>query len=257
MSMAAPLAMARQAGAGSPVVFLHGLGSDRLSWAAVEPAASGHAIWNVDLPGHGESDDDPGDGSIDTLVERVFTDPAIPQTGPLHLVGHSLGGGLALAYAASRPDRVASLFLIAPAGLGRGLDRSFLEGLPEIASDEDAAELLRRGVSAPHLISPPIVARALSRRASPSARGALRAMAHWLLDAEGRLSADADAVSARGLRRFCVWGAEDRINPPDPARLDGFGPHRLIEGAGHLPQVEAPMKVRKLLVEHLTAGAEP
>ena len=64
------------------------------------------------------------------------------------------------------------------------------------------------------------------RRASLAARNALRTMAHGLLEAEARLAANADAVCAKGLRRVCVWGTDDRINPPDPARLDAWGAPR-------------------------------
>lgn len=80
-----------------------------------------------------------GDGSVDALADRVAG--ALDQTGigRAHLVGHSLGGAVALVLAEQHPERVASLTLIAPAGLGQQLDRNLLERLrrwtmPKISS---------------------------------------------------------------------------------------------------------------------------
>jgi pimeloyl-ACP methyl ester carboxylesterase len=94
-------------GAGAPIVFLHGLGTSAQTWSAcAELLADRYTTVAVDLPGHGASpcpDDDPDAFTRDatlTDLDEVLTsldDPAV-------LVGHSLGGYLALAHAATRPN---------------------------------------------------------------------------------------------------------------------------------------------------------
>ena len=92
-------------GSGPPIVFLHGMGASAATWDAVGEALSDRYLTvAVDLPGHGGSPcpDDPDrftrDAALADVDELLATldEPAI-------LVGHSLGGYLALAHAATRP----------------------------------------------------------------------------------------------------------------------------------------------------------
>ena len=93
-------------GSGSPIVMLHGLGMSAETWAAVsEQLADRHTVLAVDLPGHGGSPcpEDAAaftrDAALADLDEVLATLDELPV-----IVGHSLGGYLALAHAATRPD---------------------------------------------------------------------------------------------------------------------------------------------------------
>ncbi|MDE0002672.1 MAG: alpha/beta fold hydrolase, partial [Rhodospirillaceae bacterium] len=101
-------------------VFLHAFGADRLTWAGTMPAVRGIDAAFPDLPGHGNSVADLGDGSLGDMASRLM--PRIATGPPAWLVGHSLGGGLALKLAADAPNRLLGLVLLAPIGLGRKLD---------------------------------------------------------------------------------------------------------------------------------------
>jgi pimeloyl-ACP methyl ester carboxylesterase len=101
--------------AGSTVVLSHGLGDDRSTWDELVPLlAARHAVVSWDLRGHGRSDApaDPDSYSpqagIDDLLSVI--DGA---GGPVHLIGHSLGGLLSLTVALRRPELVRSLTLVA------------------------------------------------------------------------------------------------------------------------------------------------
>lgn len=104
-------------GAGAPqVVFLHGVVMDNLSswYFSVAPAVAAVApVLLYDLRGHGRSER-PADGySLDSLVADL--DALLEScgaTGPVHLVGNSMGGMLALAFARAHPTRVRSLVLV-------------------------------------------------------------------------------------------------------------------------------------------------
>ena len=106
----------RLGGSGPDLLFVHGFGADRLSWAANAPQLTDAAtVWTVDLPGHGSAPDAVGDGSAQALADAVAR--ALPDlSGPALIVGHSLGGTVALHLAAAVPQVVRHLVLIAPAG---------------------------------------------------------------------------------------------------------------------------------------------
>ena len=76
-----------------------------------------HTVHALDLPGHGASSKDVGDGSLTTLADTVVGFLDALGISRAHLVGHSLGGAVVAAVAKAAPDRVASLTLLAPAGL--------------------------------------------------------------------------------------------------------------------------------------------
>jgi pimeloyl-ACP methyl ester carboxylesterase len=110
-----------RAGAGAPLVLLHGLGSSRRAWDPVMPAlAERFDVIAVDLPGFGDSGPLPpgveaGPPALAAAVAGLLDDLGI--TAP-HVAGNSLGGWVALELAGTRP--VASLALLSPAGLWRG-----------------------------------------------------------------------------------------------------------------------------------------
>jgi pimeloyl-ACP methyl ester carboxylesterase len=169
--------------AAPPVVLLHGLSSARTTYDAVVEHLLGHAVehgWvqvvNVDLRGHGESshasiqayDAASYAADIVTLIEHL-------DAGPVLLVGHSLGGVVAMAVATARPDLVSRLLLEDPP-LFEGDDERraaspvasffplFVAAVRELHqrnADADEYEELLRGTTAPDLLS--VRALAISR----------------------------------------------------------------------------------------------
>jgi pimeloyl-ACP methyl ester carboxylesterase len=110
-------------GDGEAIVFVHGFGGDKRIWAPyLARLTNSHRVIALDLPGHGGSSVDPSQTfDVDAMADALgrFVDSsdgnlALPR---FHLVGISMGGGVALAYAIENPDRVASLTLINPWGV--------------------------------------------------------------------------------------------------------------------------------------------
>jgi pimeloyl-ACP methyl ester carboxylesterase len=110
---------------GEPAMFVHGLGGSALNWTDLMgelsvpgpdragPVLSGAAL---DLPGFGFSPPPPDDDySLDARVAAVIAMIDHRGTGPVHLIGNSLGGAIATRVAARRPDLVKTLTLISPA----------------------------------------------------------------------------------------------------------------------------------------------
>jgi len=104
-------------GSGPPLLFIHGLGSSARDWDQQIPEFSsrGYRVIAFDLRGHGQSDKPPGPYTLplfaaDTaaLLERLGVDPA----NPAHVVGVSLGGGVAFQLAIDRPALVKTLTIV-------------------------------------------------------------------------------------------------------------------------------------------------
>lgn len=241
-------------GQGQDLVLIHGFGSDRLSWAGTSPALMEVArVHALDLPGHGDSlAADAGDGSARALANAVSAALDTHGIGKAHLLGHSLGGSIAMLMALDQPERVRSLSLIAPAGLGHGIDHDFLSRYPELATMEDAEALLQRLVSKPLLINRFTIARVLDQLARPGARDALRAIARGVAAHEEQLGEAARRVAASTVPRSLIFGGSDAINPPDHGAIAGFGGRSLlIPEAGHLPHVEAARQVNAELASFI------
>ena len=119
----------------SRAVFLHGFGADRLSWLGSVSALTEVDCVTPDLPGHGTAVDALEDGTLEDLATGVLT--RLPDGPPAWLVGHSLGGGVAMWLAANHPERWRGLVLFAPLGLGKDIDHARLQGYPDIADEDE------------------------------------------------------------------------------------------------------------------------
>lgn len=241
--------VAHAAGQGPAVVLIHGFGADRLGWAATIPVLSaGYSVWTVDLPGHGRAGAAPrpaGPAALAAAVRAALSGAGVPQ--PMALIGHSLGGAVAL-HLADRSDlQVSGVIAIAPVGLGAGLDMEFVAAFAELAEEEAALALLRRLVVRPGLVLPAMAAHVLRMLAEPGRRDDLRAIAATLA---------ATVTPIPDVPVTLIWGAEDRINPAG-LPVAGLPPEtvHVIPKAGHLPQVEATGAVNRVLMATLAGFA--
>ncbi len=240
---------------GTPVVFLHGFGTDQTSWRGVWAGLEAtRRILAIDLPGHGRSEA-PGQASFGGLVDAVqdvLDDEGISR---LHLVGHSLGGAVALGLVESGLCDVRSLCLVAPVGLGAEIDGAFLSGLTRSEREESLAPWLRRLFAGPGIVTPAFV-RATLRSRSSASRGFQEAL---------RDAVFADGTQTIALRHVLeritmptkvVWGLQDAIIPIRHARrLPGaVALHSL--SSGHMPQLEEASLVTALIAEVTRAAVD-
>ena len=107
------------AGAGAPLLLVHGLGGTRETWNhMLDELAVTHTVIAPDLPGHGESDAPAGDYSLGALAAALRDVLVLLGLGSATIVGHSLGGGVALQFAYQFPERTDRLVLLSSGGLG-------------------------------------------------------------------------------------------------------------------------------------------
>ena len=176
------------------------------------------------------------------------------KIGPVHVVAHSLGGAVAIALAAARPDLIRSLALIAGAGLGRDVDNHFLSEYPRCDSIEKTEALLRRLVSRPRLINRYMVSRAFEQLKAPGVRDGLIAIGETLSRIASVIEQPFRDIARSTLPRLAIWGEADTIVPLDRDRLASFGGENLIlADTAHLPHIEAPRVVNERLVSWLSA----
>ncbi len=243
-----PLRVLRSgAGTGTPVVLLHGFASDAAIWTPLEEHLDRPPLIRIELPGHGGSPRRaPATfAALAKALREAFDDLHLEAA---HLVGHSLGGALALAIADTRPRCVRSVSLIAPAGLGPQVNGEALSGICRAARAESLAPWLRVLVADERIVTDGYARAAMAARRDPDLRAAQAAMADALFP-DGVQAFDLRAA----LRRLevpsrIVWGKRDRILPWRQALCAGGGTAlHLFEGIGHMPQIEAPEAIGRLL----------
>ncbi len=251
-----------RAGSGPPVILLHGFASSLYTWKDVLPAlAAEHDVVVIDLPGFGGSGiPRPLEGaSYPGVVLAVMDRLGLARAS---LVGNSLGGSVAVAVAALRPDRVERLIVIDSAGFNfRARDRPLLLRLiaaPGVAAVAERLPVRRRLVAAGlrqvFFHDDLVTDERIDEYAAPLLRpGAVRAAAELL---SGPLVADFDGLAARvRAPTLVVWGREDTWIPVAHAqRFTESIPGAtaiVIEACGHTPQEEKPAEVAALLARFL------
>jgi pyruvate dehydrogenase E2 component (dihydrolipoamide acetyltransferase) len=235
--------------AGVPMVFLHGFGADLNGWMFNQSAlAEERRTVALDLPGHGGSTKEVGEGDLRTLAD--VTEMAIAALGieNMHLIGHSMGGALAATLAARRPNRVATLTLIAPAGLGPEINGAFIEGFVRAARRKDTAEVLHMLVHDPSLVSRTMVEDVLRYKRLDGVTAALEKIAHaWFTDGRQAVNIAAD-VKALQRPVQVIWGRDDRIIPAHHAHaVAAHARVHVLDHAGHLPHMEKTGEVNRLI----------
>jgi pyruvate dehydrogenase E2 component (dihydrolipoyllysine-residue acetyltransferase) len=232
-----------------PIVLVHGYGGDKNSWLFVqEPLAAHTVVHAIDLPGHGSSGKDVGDGTLSTLAGTVLGVLDGLGVRRAHLVGHSLGGAVvaavAAAVAATEPDRVRSLTLVAPAGFGADADAGYLRGFADATSRRELKPQLGKLFADESQVTRQLVDDLLRYKRLDGVDQALKTLVGTLLDGD-RQAIDTPSLLAQStVPTVIVWGRADRVLPAAGAALAGDRAEvRYVDNAGHMVHMEAPGEV--------------
>jgi len=233
-------------GAGQGTVLLiHGFAGDGRAWLRVasQLQRDGLVVHAPDLPGHGASTVTATDvpGLVAETVRYAGT-----LTGPLHIVGHSLGGAVAAQLAAALGDRVASLTLIAPAGIGREIATPFVEGMANLQTAGELELLLPYLGAQGGRLSPA----ALAEMARELGRGRLKSLASALAGPLGQRIAIHRTLEdlAASIPVRVIFGVDDKVIPASQAMgLPANVAVHFIADAGHMPQWDQPDTVARLI----------
>jgi pimeloyl-ACP methyl ester carboxylesterase len=244
----------RVAGSGPALVLIHGIGDNSETWLDVIPAlAQNHLVIAPDLLGHGQSDKPRADYSIAGYTNGVRDLLGVLGIPRATLIGHSLGGGVAMQFAYQYPERTERIVLVGSGGSGpevsavlrlltlpgsqallhllrlpwsrwqASLTVSLLRAL-DTALGQDAPDLLRIVDALPDATSRTAFVRTL------------RGVADW----RGQVITMLDrCYLARGMPTMLLWGSRDAVIPVSHAyRAHEAMPGSQLEifdGAGHFP----------------------
>ncbi len=257
------------AGAGLPLVLLHGVGTSAGEWTWVLPAlARNNLVYAIDLPGYDGSVEPPDyTPAFTARFVSAFLDAVGAESAVL--VASSFGGLVALRLALSEPERVCALVLADSAGLDRVVNPALAAlALPK-GSEELMAAWTRTPLGAAHRVS----VRAFFLFARPwqipiswltgqykvaqvpgFTRTELAAL-RTTINLTGQREVLIDQLPHLQMPTLIVWGIEDRLFPywqaiNAAARLKK-GTLKLIPSCGHLAHVEQPKRFVSILDEFL------
>ncbi|MFF4183304.1 alpha/beta fold hydrolase [Streptomyces sp. NPDC001691] len=244
----------RTAGQGPPVVLIHGIGDSSATWAGLIPGlARRYTVLAPDLLGHGASDKPRADYSVAAYANGVRDLLGVLGIERATLVGHSLGGGVAMQFAYQYPELTERLVLVGAGGVGREVNPVLR------AAALPGAELVLALLSRPGMRGPVRLVIELMRLldsdlgqdapellglvdALPDARSrsvfirTLRAVVDW----RGQVVTMLDrCYLTQGMPTLLIWGSRDSVVPERHAhRAHAAMPGsrlEVFEGAGHFP----------------------
>jgi pyruvate dehydrogenase E2 component (dihydrolipoamide acetyltransferase) len=225
---------------GVRVLALHGFAADMSVWMLAEPGlGDAAALTLMDLPGHGRSAPALPDGALDGLGRHLVEVLDSIGQQPVWLLAHSFGAAVAMHAAALDPSRVAGLILISPAGAGAPVNPGFVQALCTAPDATAMRAALGQMLARPAMITPAMAQAVLEQMQDVHRGAALRTIAALLPDLDEALAPHLPALAA--LPIHVIRGGADSIISPDtdlPACWPDAVAHR-IDGAGHLPQLEA------------------
>ena len=263
-------------GSGPAVLFIHGILGSQRQWAhLVDKLDDDHRVVMPDLFGHGDSAKPLGDYSLSAhaaAMRDLLDHLGIER---VTLVGHSLGGGIAMQFFYLFPERVERLVLVSSGGLGPEvswlLRSATLPGAAQVLSVLASAPVVSRvdalGRGAWKVGWRPgadigEIWRGFSSLGDRESRRAFLATTRAVIDIRGQTISARDHVEgAPPIPTLIVWGSKDHMIPPSHALnvQDELPDCRveLFEGAGHFPHLDDPDRFTRVLREFITAGATP
>ena len=263
-------AVYRVAGSGPTVVLIHGMINSSRHWEGVATRlANSHTVVAPDLIGHGDAATPRGDYSLGAhaaSIRDLLTTIGVERAT---IVGHSLGGGVAMQFFYQFPQRTERLVLISSGGLGQEVSPLLrgaalpgsatllrLAARPRLVGALAGAGSRLRERGSPAGVYLQAVARALGPLQDPGSRRAFLETLRAVIDARGQRVSARDRLYLLGdMPTLIVWGERDRTIP----LAHGLEAERAIPNcrfetlptAAHFPNLEDPEGLANLLGDFL------
>jgi len=256
------------------LLLIHGMAGTLRNWLeVVEPLARHYTVIAPDLPGHGGSAPAGGDYSLGALATGLRDLLVALGHERATLVGHSLGGGIAMQFAYQFPAATERLVLVSSGGLGPEVS-AILRAAALPGADLFIAATATLGQSVGSRVGRGLgsvglrpsadvaeVARGYASLADSERRSAFLATLRAVVGTRGqRVNAGDRLYLAAGVPLLIIWGARDPMIPVQHGRNahEAIPGSRLevFDGVGHLPQLEAPGHFIAVL-ERFVAETEP
>jgi pimeloyl-ACP methyl ester carboxylesterase len=259
-------------GEGPAILLIHGITSSSRTWRSVmEGLAERHTVIAPDLLGHGRSGKPRGDYSLGAYASGLRDLLAVLGVPKATVVGHSLGGGIAMQFAYQFPDRLDRLVLVDSGGLGEEVSLVLraatlpgaefvlpfmFSGVTRTAGRAVAGALAKVGLKANANVRG--LVEGVDSLADAEARRAFIHTARSVIDPRGqRVDARDRLYLSEGVPTMLIWGERDPIIPPAHGReAHGLMPHSRFEvfpGAGHFPHNDDPARFVAVLGDFIAS----
>ncbi|MBS0395716.1 MAG: acetoin dehydrogenase dihydrolipoyllysine-residue acetyltransferase subunit [Proteobacteria bacterium] len=240
---------------GTPVVLIHGFGGDLNSWLFTQPALAGdRPVHALDLPAHGGSSIPPT-MTLEGMTARVAAALDSLAVGRAHVVAHSLGAAVALLLARDTPGRVASLSLIAPAGLGAEINAAYIGDFLAAERRPQMKQALGALFADPGQVKREMVDDVLRFMRTDGVPAALRQLAEDVFPGGHQRMALRGVLETTAIPCQLIWGEQDRVIPcTQAAGLPSTVVVHTIADAGHMPHMEHAGRVTALLASFIAAA---
>ena len=255
-----------KAGQGPALLLLHGLGCDHTTWTPViRTLAKRYTVIAPDLLGHGQSAKPRADYSVGGYANGMRDLLTVLNIDKVTVVGHSLGGGVAMQFAYQFPERTERMVLVAPGGLGPEVTPMIRAvGLPGFKAAmavltlpgirhvglAGMRTLAKTGLTATHDLDE--VADIYDTFKDPAARAAIAHVVRAVVDARGQIVTMVDrAYLTQAMPMLVVWGTDDMVIPvkhADTVATIAPGAHvEVLGNSGHFPHKDHPERFAKIL----------
>ena len=240
----------------SVVLLLHGFGGDLDNWMFnLDSLAEKHRVLALDLPGHGQSVKTNLDPSLFGMATFVSKFLDVLSVSSVNVVGHSMGGAIAMQLASDSPETVRSLGLICSAGLGPDINSDYLRGFVEAQTHQELKLVLQQLFADESLVNLQLVNDILNYKRIDGVEATLNALSETLISA-GEQTFLTDNIVASGIPVLVIWGKQDRIIPVSHAQNYSAAGGSCVEveifdSAGHMVQMEKAHDVNRSLLNFL------
>jgi pimeloyl-ACP methyl ester carboxylesterase len=252
------------------LLLLHGLACDHTTWLPViDRLARHYTVIAPDLLGHGQSAKPRADYSVGGYANGMRDLLTVLGIDKVTVVGHSLGGGVAMQFAYQFPERTERLVLVSPGGLGPevtpliravtlpGFSQAMaVTTLPGLRHVGKAAMhgLHRTGLRATRDLTE--IATIHDSFRDPRTRAAIRHVVRAVVDLKGQLITVVDrAYLTEAMPMMVVWGREDMVIPVKHAEsVAAIAPGAVVEifdDSGHFPHKDHPERFVKVVREFI------
>ncbi|MCC5577479.1 alpha/beta fold hydrolase [Microtetraspora sp. AC03309] len=254
-----------EAGTGRPLVLMHGTGGHLEAYARNVPALAEHfRVIAYDFPGHGRTTLATRDLEIADYTTHLLSLLDALHIERAHLSGESLGGWVAVKFAAAHPDRVDGLVLNTPGGtMATPAVMHRIRTLSQEAADDPSPQRIRARLewlmADPASVTDELVA---IRQAIYGRPGFATSMRHLLClqdpDIRRRNLVTPEELGAVRAPTMVIWTSDDPSGPAaagiDMAERIPDGTFAMIDNAGHWPQWEQPAAFNRIVLDHLPAA---
>ncbi|KUH85047.1 MULTISPECIES: alpha/beta hydrolase [unclassified Mycobacterium] len=267
----------RVAGSGPAILLIHGIGDNSTTWNAVQAKlAQRFTVIAPDLLGHGKSDKPRADYSVAAYANGMRDLMSVLDIDRVTVIGHSLGGGVAMQFAYQFPQLVDRLILVGAGGVTR--DVNIALRFASLPMGSEALALLRLPLVLPTLQvvgrvaggvfgstglgrDLPQVLRILNDLPEPTASSAFARTLRAVVDWRGQVVTMLDrCYLTQSVPVQLIWGSGDAVIPVSHARMAHAAMPgsrlEIFEGSGHFPFHDDPDRFVEV-VEKFIDGTEP